>query len=393
MPMPAVNPDILTWARETAGLSLEAAAKAIGTKPERLEGMERGDREPSHSQLSNMADKYRRPILAFYLRQPPPQGDRGEDFRRAPGSRPTDFDPNLDALIRDIRARHDLVRSLLEDEEVKPQSFIASKSMEDGAAAVAESIRNNIGFELVKFREANDESKAFDYLRGCLERHGIYVLLLGNLGSHHSKISSMAFRGYAVADAIAPFIVINDNDARPAWSFTAFHEAAHLWLGHTGISGSSHEVRIERFCNDVAGRLLLPRAELQEFRDLRDAAFDDLLTRIYEFASTRNISRKMVAYQLLRADSIDAARYQQLSDRFYDDWQSTKEKDADKPKQGGGPNRYTVLRHRLGPALVGLARRSLDGGVLSPTKASRLLGVNAGAVRAFLHPVRREGAN
>jgi Zn-dependent peptidase ImmA (M78 family) len=391
--MPTVNPDILVWARETAGLSLEAAAKAIGTKPERLEGMERGDREPSHNQLATMADKYRRPLIAFYLRQPPPQGDRGEDFRRAPGSRPADFDPNLDALIRDIRARHDVVKFLLEDEEAKPLSFIASKSMEDGAAIVAESIQTEIGFELVKFREANDRSAAFAYLRACLERHGIYVLLLGNLGSYHSNISSTAFRGYAIADPIAPFIVINDNDARAAWSFTALHEAAHLWLGHTGISGSSQEVRIERFCNDVAGRLLLPRAELQEFRDSRGAAFDDLLGRISEFASSRNISRRMVAYQLLRTDSIDAARYQQLSDRFYDDWQRSKEKDADRPKERGGPNRYVVLNHRLGPALVSLARRSLDGGVLSPTKASRLLGVNAGAVRSFLHPARREGAN
>ena len=199
-PMPAVNPIILRWARETAGLSLAEAAKAIGIKPARLEALEQGEHEPSHSQLTNMADKYRRPLVTFYLRQPPPQGNRGEDFRRSAGSSPVDFDPQLDALIRNVRARQDLVKSLLEDEEVQPLSFIASKSMKDGAAAVADSIRAIIEFDLVKFRSARDEGAAFAYLRECLERHGVFVLLVGNLGSHHSNIPSTVFRGYAIAE-------------------------------------------------------------------------------------------------------------------------------------------------------------------------------------------------
>jgi len=36
-----------------------------------------------------------------------------------------------------------------------------------------------------------------------------------------------------------PFIVINDQDARAAWSFTALHEVAHLGLGTTGVSPAS----------------------------------------------------------------------------------------------------------------------------------------------------------
>lgn len=382
--MPAVNAKILTWARETAGLSLDDAAKVVGMKPDRLLGLEQGAREPSHTQLAAMADKYRRPLITFYLKEPPPLGDRGEDFRKAQGTR-VEFDPQLDALIRNVRARHDLVKFLLEEEEVEPLRFVGSKAVADGAETVAKSIQSEIKFDLAEFRKAANESAAFTYLRTCLEAQRIFVLLLGNLGSYHSRISSAGFRGYAMSDKIAPFIVINDNDARAAWSFTALHEAAHLWLGQTGISGSSHEVRVEQFCNDVAGRLLLPKAELEEFRG-QIGPFDDVLDRIADFASERNISRAMVAYQLLRANLLDKALYQRLTDRFYQDWWKSREKDPDDTKGGRGPHRYVVMRHRLGPALVGLARRSLDGGVLSPTKASRLLGVNAGAVKSFLHP-------
>jgi transcriptional regulator with XRE-family HTH domain len=232
--MPQVNPDILRWARETAGLSLDEAAKKIGlnaaqgkTGGERLAALEAGDGEPTRQQLARMAQKYRRPLITFYLATRPPVGERGEDFRRAPGAPPADFNPGLDALIRNIRARQDVVRFLLEEDESDPLAFVASSKMADGVDAVASSIVKTTGFDLAEFRRKADINKAFSYLRDRLERAGIFVLVLGGLGSHQSKIEPRAFRGYAIADPIAPFIVVNDNDAHAAWSFTALHEAAH----------------------------------------------------------------------------------------------------------------------------------------------------------------------
>ena len=79
--MAQINPQILTWARETAGLSIEDAAKKVGlsktksqTPAERLRSLESGDVEPSFSVLQKMAQKYRRPLVVFYLEQPPQKG-------------------------------------------------------------------------------------------------------------------------------------------------------------------------------------------------------------------------------------------------------------------------------------------------------------------------------
>lgn len=389
--MPKVNPDILSWARETAGLSLDEAAKAIGlgsargkTGGQRLADLEAGEGEPSRQQLARMAEKYRRPLVSFYLSARPPAGQRGEDFRRAPKAPPPDFNPRLDALIRNVRARQDVVRFLLEDDENEPLSFVASARIADGVDSVASSIVNTIGFQLADFRSAGDIDKAFTYLRDRLERSGIFVLVLGDLGSHHSRIESRAFRGYAIADPIAPFIVINDNDARAAWSFTALHEAAHIWLGQTGLSGASHEAAVERFCNDVAAAILLPVQEMRAIEAAALRSFDDSVATITSFAANRNLSRAMVAYLLLRANKINADRYRDLDDHFYAAWLASREKKADKDAQGQGPNRYVVLRHRLGPALVGLARQYVETGSLSPTKASSLLGVKPASVRTFL---------
>jgi Zn-dependent peptidase ImmA (M78 family)/transcriptional regulator with XRE-family HTH domain len=387
--MAKVNPKILTWARETAGLSLAEAAHAINLNPahgqtgeERLAALERGQGEPTRPLLRRMVKKYRRPLLVFYLAEAPAQGDRGEDFRTLAGRAPPEFDPLLDALIREVRARHAVVKSLLEDDDPVQRTFVGSKDMSDGAAAVAKDICTTTGLDLKRFRSRSDVDDAFAYLRACLERSGIFVLLMGNLGSHHSNIGPRAFRGFAIADPIAPFIVINDQDARAAWSFTALHEAAHLWLGTSGVSGAVAEARIERFCNDVAGHILLPDAELTEFRDIRKVPFDVIVERISRFANARNISRRMVAYQLLRFEYIDGALWTTLNDRFQADWLATKAKSADKPKSE--VSFYVVRRHRLGRALIGLVSRALSEGQLTYTKAGQVLGVKPRTVEPLL---------
>ena len=89
--MPAVKPELLVWARETAGLTIAAAAAKIGledrkavTAAERLAAMESGLEETSRSVLLEMARAYHRPLIAFYLSRPPAKGKRGADFRSLP---------------------------------------------------------------------------------------------------------------------------------------------------------------------------------------------------------------------------------------------------------------------------------------------------------------------
>ena len=62
--------------------------------------------------------------------------------------------------------------------------------------------------------------------------------LAGDLGSYHTELSADVFRGFAISDKVAPFIVINDKDARAARSFTLVHELAHIWLDESGVSGA-----------------------------------------------------------------------------------------------------------------------------------------------------------
>jgi Zn-dependent peptidase ImmA (M78 family)/transcriptional regulator with XRE-family HTH domain len=371
--MPRVNPEILRWARETAALALDEAAHKLGLSDDRLAEFERGAREPSRAVLVKMAEKYRRPLLTFYLPKPPRRSDRGQDFRTLPEAPPPGDEALLDALLRDVQARQGLVRSALEEaEEDVPVAFVGSAAVADGVDAVVATMQRALGVTSEQFRAEPSADEAFKLLRGAAERAGVFVLLLGNLGSHHSAIDVRLFRGFALADAVAPFVVVNENDARAAWSFTLLHELAHLWLGQTGVSGYGGETDVEKFCDAVAARFLLDPAELRELGPVRAATAGDLKLRIDAFAGARNLSRKMVAYNLLRSGAIVAATYRQLSDLFDDERtaQRAREREGE-----GGPDYYVVRRHRIGASLIGLVGRMITGGAMSTTEAGRVLGV------------------
>ncbi|MGB8535253.1 MAG: XRE family transcriptional regulator [Acidobacteriaceae bacterium] len=391
----AIRPEMLTWARETAGLSLEDAARSIGLKnargetgPNRLAKLESGDHEPKPALLEKMAKTYRRPLLVFYLNDPPTAADRGQDFRTLPGEERDN--PELDALIRDIKARQELVSSVLEDEEIEPPNFVGKASLETPVRELAVRIQKRFEIDIAEFRAHKTVDDAFNYLRAKIEQAGVFVLLIGNLGSHHTNIPVRIFRGYASADRLAPMIVINDQDVKAAWSFTALHELVHLWLGETGISGVDASNKTERYCNDVAGEILVPAEDLRVFAN--PASFNLTVNFINEYAGKWHVSRPMVAFKLYRTGRVDHDTWRRLDSRFYDEFLEFQERKPEKQKSSeGGPNYYVVKRHRVGSALLGLVRRALDEGTLTYTKAGRVLGVKPRNVEPLLAPVRNRG--
>ncbi len=391
--MPRVNHKILTWARETAGLSLAAAAQKLdlrearGVGPaDRLAALEAGKVAPSRPLILKMAKHYRRPLLTFYLSEPPRKGDRGQDFRTLPMDHSEADEALLDALIRDVRARQSLVcAALADEEETGPLSFVGSMHQSDGVGAVLQSIRMTLDLSLDEFRAARNSDEAFSLLRSKAENEGVFVLLIGNLGSYHTAISLETFRGFALADEIAPFVIINDQDSRAAWAFTLLHELAHLWLGETGVSGGTAERSVERFCNDVASEFLLPRGEVGDLQLGGASKVADMQPLISEFATARNISRSMVAYRLFCERVISKEVWHRLSSRFRKQWLDQRERQRERSRaQDGGPNYYTIRRHRVGAGLIELVTRMMTAGEITTAKAGQVLGVRIKQVQSLV---------
>ena len=249
--------------------------------------------------------------------------------------------------------------------------------MGNGIEMLVGNMREVLDFSAEDFRSRRTVTDAFSALRAATERAGIFVLLMGNLGTHHTDIDAREFRGFALADNVAPFIVINEKDSRATWSFTLLHELAHVLLGQTGVSGYDGEAEVEKFCDAVAGQFLLDPAELAEIGLPISGSLEELIQRIAAFAVERNLGRKMVAYNLLRSNFIERTVYRNLNDSF-DAEREAQRKSAD--GGGGTPDYYVVRRHRVGPGLISLVKRMVTGGAMSTTKAGKVLGVKPTAV-------------
>lgn len=389
--MPQVNPQILVWARKTAGLGIDEAARLLqlgGARqsgPEALDEYEHGTKAPSRPLLLRMAKVYRRSLLAFYLQQPPVKSERGEDFRTLSGGRELESAPKLDALVRDVFVRQRLVRSILEDaDEAQPLDFVGSIALAQTVDDAAKVICKRLSFDLNEFRRKKNIEESFDYIRGLTEKLGVFVLLIGNLGTHHTALGTDIFRGFALAEKVAPFIVVNDQDAKVAWSFTLLHELAHIWLGRTGVSGADFEQKIEQFCNDVASEILLPEAEMGALRQLGGEPHE-VISAISNFASQRKVSRALVAYRLLKRRQIDRRQWLDLTEEFRRSWEAERARRKEQAAgAAAGPNYYVVKRHRAGNALVEVTRRAIAEGFVTPTKAGRILGVRPTNVQALV---------
>ncbi|WP_236693713.1 ImmA/IrrE family metallo-endopeptidase [Robbsia andropogonis] len=328
-----------------------------------------------------MTKLYRRPLLVFYLNEPPQKAERGEDFRTLPVARRAENEGAVDALVRDVHVRQRLILSALEEaEEAVAHPYVGSATIRETLPSMVAKVVEGIGFDRAAFRRQRTIEDAFAYLRERIEGTGIFLLLIGTLGSHHSAISPEVFRGFAIADRVAPFIVVNDQDAKSAWAFTALHELVHIWLGETGVSGGVPAKRIEQFCNDVASRVLVDDTEIGAIEfDIDD--FSECERAIASFARAHRVSRPLVAYRLLQQQRISEPVWHALN-RHYTETRR-QERDS-QPRGESGPSYYIVKRHRMGGALIDLVKRTVAEGILTPTKAARVLDVKPTNVATLL---------
>lgn len=279
---------------------------------------------------------------------------------------------------------------LLEDEEEARQlPFVGSARIGHGAKKVAASLRAELEISEEQQKLNKGPAGLFTLLRAAAERIGVYVLLLGDVGSHHSDIGEDVFRGFALADDVAPIVVVNDNDAVAARAFTLMHELAHIWLGASGISGPLHgmsENVIERFCNDVAGEFLLPPDAIPDFSSLLKADLQAVTRAVERIAAVWNVSEPAVAYKFAQNGWIEGALATAIFKAFADRWRREKQRAREtRNPDDQGPSYYVVRRHRLGAALLGVVRRALQGETLTHTRAAKILGVGPASVGPLLH--------
>lgn len=409
-----VNPQILIWARETAGLTLQEAATKISVAEKSLKKIEKGEKAPSHSMLLRMADKYRRPLLTFYLEDIPVESDYGADFRGLSEQIKPKDKALIAALLRYAKASQGMIRDVLESEEectslpfagwlrrkwdLPKEPEIMGAQLQNMTQGQHERLVQDAldGLNMVlgdrctrnRYYEQADSPSAFRLLRSSCEESGIFVVLKGNTGGGHNKLSSNLFRAFVIADDIAPFMVINKEDSRSAMSFSVLHEIVHLLLDQTGISDSDLQSinPIEKFCNRVAGQWLLPEALIREEQIDRRGDLSEFKEVISRVAKKRNLSHTMVATRLHQERVITRAVFRQLDQFYAKEWErfQNRKKETQRDKEAGDPSFYRVRRSELGNGLLQFVNRMIQLKNLTVSKAAIILAAKPGQVSKLL---------
>ena len=272
-----INPALLTWARQRAGLSPEQVARRVGVAAGKLAAWETGESRPTLRQAETLAQKLYVPFGYLYLSQIPQLDLDLPDLRTIDGRPVSDPSPEFEEVLNNALAKQEWFREYRQEEGVEPLPFIGRFSLTNSFKEVAADLAATM--QVAEIRPAAAKWETFlQSLINQAEQIGVLVLRSSIVGENtHRPLKVAEFRGFALSDSLAPLIFLNGSDARAAQSFTLMHELAHLWLGESGVSnlnyrqnGAEPSNPVERFCYRVAAAALSP--DWDKFRHYDDAA-------------------------------------------------------------------------------------------------------------------------
>src|ERR1700722_11070425 len=107
-----ITPPVLKWARESARLSIEAAAAKVAVSTEKLAEWEGGQDQPTIRQAEMLAKFYRRPFALLFLPSVPRDFQPLQDFRRPSAQQ---LGTASIFIIREIQQKQSWLRDVYED--------------------------------------------------------------------------------------------------------------------------------------------------------------------------------------------------------------------------------------------------------------------------------------
>lgn len=335
----AVNRDVITWARERAGMSPDEAAQ----KFPRIAAWEAGTALPSYPQLESMADEFRIPVAVFFFPERPNVPRIEETFRTLPDAEFARLPRRIQFLLRKAKAfqlgLHELTQSRNPAERLitRDVEFTARMSPDTMAARV----REYLGISLDQQARWRDTDEALKEWRQALYRVGIFVF--------KDAFREESFSGFSLYDEVFPIIYVNNSAAQTRQIFTLFHELGHLLFHTSGIDPLDDEYlerlpdrprHIEVLCNRFAAQFLVPERAFETA-----FAGQPATERTAELLAARfHVSREFIFRKFLDRDLITREDYARAARKW-----------AAQKQEGSGGNHYWSKLAYLGRDYVALA--------------------------------------
>ncbi len=362
----AASIPVLRWAAQRARLHDEDLSARFRKWPLWVTG----EAQPTLKQLEDFARLTHTAIGYFFLPEPPALALPVPDFRTL---RDEELREPSSALLDTLylcQQRQDWYRDYARVHGLSRLAFVGSAQVNEAPQAVAERMRAALMLSTEERRQLPTWTDALRQLIAKAEEAGVMVMASGIVGSNsHRKLDVGEFRGFALADDLAPLVFLNGADSKAAQMFTLAHELAHLWLGATGVSdsevGQVPEQGVERWCNQVAAELLMPLQAVRAAYQPGTPVPDEIQRLAREF----KVSTLVALRRLFDAGFLDQARL----------WQHYRDEHARlralESRGTGGGDFYRTLSARTSKRFArAIVTSTLEGQTLFQD-AFRMLGV------------------
>ena len=370
-PTVAVNPSILTWAREESGYAVDRVARRLQVKEERVAAWEKGERQPTLRQLEQLARFLHRPFSVFFLPRPPQLPPLAADYRRLPGVEPGHESPELRLALRQMLTRRENALNLMEELGEPVREFLLNAHLRESAAEVGQRLRSAIGIDVTTQLGWANEWQAWNAWRAAVEQIGVLVFQFG-------KIPLEEVRGLALLRMPLPVVAVNGKELPEAKSFTLFHEVVHLMLaiGHEEAPAlrerrsSSEWDDVERFAEVAASHALVPEDALRSMIEqlgLHAAAWT--IEEVRRIARKFRITPLAMATRLRESGFISWVHY----NRWRSEWQSYVA--SLPPRTGGFATPVGKALNRTGRPFARLVLEALAANRITSVDAARYLGL------------------
>lgn len=380
-----IKPDLLIWARQSAGYGLDAAAVKLRISEERLRSWESGETRPTIAQLRAAARVYKRPLAIFYLSEPPRDFQPLRDYRRLPDAELGQLSPALLAFIRRAHALReaDLELRELADEPVGPAPTLTGPTADPESYGTA--ARALLGVSLAQQAAWSDSRRALNAWLDAVSKLDILVL-------HAQSIPIQEMRGFSISMDRLPVVVLNGGDFPRARIFTLLHEFAHVLLHADGVCdalprrqarGPTDEIEI--FCNRVAAAALMPLDAFRSEPTLQDRPADQRWSEgtIRGLSEKYSVSREAVVRRLYSIGLADWSFLKEKDAEYrlgYETYREQQKREREENKRSGGPSYYRMKVRDLGRGFIESAldayyRRAITGSDLSEYLEIKLNGL------------------
>lgn len=377
-----LNPDVMRWAVDRSGISEEAVRKKFKKYPEWLDL----SYTPTLKQLMDFAHMTHINLCDLYGSKVPNYGFQIADFRTQDESGVVDPSPELYDTIELAQRRQEWMQDYFTEEGREPIAFVGSWSdiprTPENVVKLAKALHNYLGLDERWAFQLKKQDDAVRVMRNAVEARGISVAINGVVGDNsHRSLSVSEFRGFVLADEIAPVIFINGQDAKGAQLFTIVHELCHLGYAKTGVvnpanpDGYSHgfDTGMERFCDSVAAEFLVSSDLIgQEWNAFADNV--NYYDRVSRIARNHKVTFMVSARQALDNNLLGRADFFDL----YRQHKTAMDKLEAKPKKkSSGGDSYSTKRYRLGTVFSEAVWSALNSDSISLGDAYELAGLSS----------------